>query len=113
MGKIWPQTRRGAKKFAREVELGRTYYSVEECVQPWGNEFVAMEWVFDHRSFITGSAMSGAVSAEAACLRHGPITEDHPSYRDLFDNIDDHHMEEALKAAAKKAGDSKKIPVKR
>lgn len=67
-----------AKKFAKQVELGRRYYTIETTVNPWGEEPVWRPWVFDHRQVITGYPMSGAVSAVGACQRYGPMYDAPP-----------------------------------
>lgn len=75
-----------AKRFAKQVELGKTYYTIETTVNPWGDELVWRPWVFDHRQVITGTPMSGAVSAVGACQRYGPMYDVRPGrhIRPLF-----------------------------
>lgn len=87
----WESSRRGAKKFARDVEIGQTYYTIETAVYPWGEEKVWRPWEFDHRQWLTGCAMSGAVSAEGACLRFGPMYDEKPGrhIRPMFECDDE------------------------
>lgn len=86
MSKVWERTTRGAKRFAREVEKGRTYYTIETCNYPWGTEEAWCPWTFTKRS-VLGSLMDGCVSAEAAVLRHGPMydTKPGPQIRPMFE----------------------------
>lgn len=87
----WESSKRGAKKFAREVEIGKTYYTIHTTVNAWGEEQVWRSWEFDHRQWLTGGAMSGAVSAEGACLRYGPMYDEKPGrhIRPMFECDDD------------------------
>lgn len=78
MGKVWERTRRGAKKFAAEAELNKTYYVIEECVQPWGNEPKWNDYTFTKKSLITGHPMCGSMSAERLVLLHGPVYDYQP-----------------------------------
>ncbi|SHL74765.1 hypothetical protein [Streptomyces yunnanensis] len=74
----WERSKRGAKKFAREVELGKTYYIIMTSTNPWGDEPVWTSYVFDHRQVFTGGAMSGSMSAEGLCLNYGPVYDEKP-----------------------------------
>ena len=74
----WERSKRGAKKFAREVELGKTYYTIATATYPWGDELVWTSHVFDHRQWITGAAMDGSQSAEGLCLNYGPVYDEKP-----------------------------------
>lgn len=64
-----------ARKFERSVKPGKTYYSVETCALPWGDEDLLHEWVFDD-TFL-GSPSIGAHSAAQIWLTNGPLY-DHP-----------------------------------
>ncbi|MEE6264906.1 MULTISPECIES: hypothetical protein [Streptomyces] len=92
----WECSKRGAKRFARDVVPGRTYYSIETARSPWGDEQVWRPWEFNDKQLFTGAKMSGAVSAEGACLRFGPMydTKPGPHIRPMFEGDD-----EALYAA--------------
>ncbi|MCQ6249259.1 hypothetical protein [Streptomyces malaysiensis] len=89
--------RNEAAAFSRSVELNKTYYSIEECVQSWGNERYVKEWTFTRRSKLTGDPMDGSVSAALAWLRWGPLTDTKPEGlrtfsegpRELFDPLGD------------------------
>lgn len=76
MAKTWEQTRRDAKRFARECEEGVTYWVIEEAVQPWGNEPVANDYTFTKSRLI--GLHCGSLSPEGLVLRHGPVYETQP-----------------------------------
>jgi len=79
----WDRNRSAARKFAREVDTDRTYYTVAECEQPWGNELMYRAWEFKP-SRLWG-ATSGHLSAEGVVLGFGPITDVEPrGIRDMF-----------------------------
>lgn len=75
---VWERSKRGAKKFAREVEIGKTYYIIQTTANPWGDELVWSAYVFDHRQVFTGAAMSGSMSAQGLCLNYGPVYDAKP-----------------------------------
>lgn len=75
---VWERSKRGAKQFAREVELGKTYYYIQTAVYPWGEERVWSSIVFDHHQLFTGGAMSGSMSAQGLCLNYGPVYDTKP-----------------------------------
>lgn len=89
----WESSKRGAKRFARDVVPGKTYYTIETAVYPWGNEMVWRPWEFNDKQWFTGAKMSGAVSAEGACLRYGPMYDEKPGrhIRPMFE-CDDHQV---------------------
>ncbi len=64
-----------ASKFERSVKPGKTYYSVETCALPWGDEDLLQEWVFND-TFL-GSPSIGAHTAGQIWLTNGPLY-DHP-----------------------------------
>ncbi|MGW2010888.1 hypothetical protein [Streptomyces nigrescens] len=88
---IWERSKRGAKKFAREVQLGKTYYYIETTKNPWGEEEVWSSIVFDHHQVFTGGAMSGSMSAQGLCLNYGPVYDEQPGrhIRPKFECDDD------------------------
>lgn len=87
----WESSKRGAKKFAREVEIGKTYYVVLTATYPWGDEKVWVSYVFDHRQMFTGGAMTGSMSAQGLCLNYGPVYDEKPGrhIRPMFECDDD------------------------
>ncbi|MEV6726875.1 hypothetical protein AB0M94_38895 [Streptomyces xanthochromogenes] len=74
--KVWEQNRRDAKRFAREVEAGVTYWVIEEAVQPWGNEPIANDYVFEKKALL--GLMSGSMSPERLVLTYGPVYDTQP-----------------------------------
>lgn len=75
----WEPTRRGAKKFARECVEGRTYYTVHESVQPWGNELVYREWIFKKERFLgVKSLRCGHMGPLGVIAGYGPISDEKP-----------------------------------
>lgn len=99
-----------ATKFAAQVELGKSYYTIETSVNPWGEEPLWREWVFDHRQFITGTPMSGAVSAVGACQRYGPMYDKQPMHvRAMFEQVDEVHVTPADVLAMREARRKKKL----
>ncbi|MEV7466147.1 hypothetical protein AB0O20_06480 [Streptomyces kronopolitis] len=87
----WESSKRGAKKFAAAVVPGKTYYSIHTAKYPWGEEQVWRTWEFNERQWLTGAKMSGAVSAEGACLRYGPMYDERPGrhIRPMFECDDE------------------------
>jgi hypothetical protein len=81
MGQEWESSKRGARKFAREVDPNKYYYTVHTAVYPWGDELVCDRWQFNEKALwpFTGWR-SGAVSAEGACLRFGPMLDEMPRH---------------------------------
>lgn len=78
MGKTWERTRRDINKFIRECELGRPYYILRECAQPWGDELVWDSYVFTKRSWIDGTPMCGSMSARQLFTYGSDVFEDKP-----------------------------------
>ncbi|MFR9758175.1 hypothetical protein [Streptomyces sp. TR06-5] len=64
-----------ARKFERSVKPGRTYYSVETCALPWGDQDLLKEWQFNDTCL--GSPSIGAHTAAQIWLTNGPLY-DHP-----------------------------------
>ena len=88
---VWNRNRRDAKRFAKSVQLGKTYYTVEECAQPWGNEPKWHPWVFTNRQAITGAPMCGSMNAEGLVTRYGPVYDTQPKkIRGLFERGPEH-----------------------
>ncbi|MCH6162020.1 hypothetical protein [Streptomyces marispadix] len=68
------KARREAARFERNCQEGVPYYSIEECVQPWGNEPRAMKWVFKRGRL--GGLSCGPHSPAYVWLNYGPLMED-------------------------------------
>lgn len=93
-----------AKRFARQVKLGKTYYTIETVAGPLGDELMWRPWVFDKRQAFTGAAMCGAVSAEGVCLRNGPVYDSQPTHvLPLFEQGDEVYVTPADLIAMRKA----------
>jgi hypothetical protein len=70
-----------AKRFARQVQLGKTYYTVNAHARNLGayeDTHTYSEHVFDSRRPFTGTPCSGAVDAVTLCQRFGPVYEQPP-----------------------------------
>jgi hypothetical protein len=85
------RARRDATRFANTVVPGRTYYSVETCVDPTqsgGTEARYQEWVFTHKSRLKiGDPKCGHMSPQLAWLNYGPLVEKKPTgIRGLYDD---------------------------
>lgn len=65
------QGAREAEQFARSVMPGKTYYSVETCVLPWGDQDLLQEWTFPDR--FMGLPSSGPFTAAQAWATNGPL----------------------------------------
>lgn len=80
MSKVWQPS--DAKKFARQVEFGKTYYfvyNVANNLAPYEDQHLYSEAVFTRRAPLTGNPMTdGGTSAEGLCLRYGPIYDAPP-----------------------------------
>ena len=73
------KTHREARAFAKSVQRGRTYYSIERCRIPAGPSQLLREWVFEGRSWVTGFPMCGHLDAEGVWLGFGPIFDKRPA----------------------------------
>ncbi|WP_369167802.1 hypothetical protein AB5J49_08010 [Streptomyces sp. R28] len=70
-----------AKKFAREVELGRPYYVVMKVAQniaPYEDPELYSEYVFDYRRPFTNTPASGSMDAVQLCQNYGPVYDAPP-----------------------------------
>lgn len=65
--------RREAAKFERICKPGVPYFSIEECVQPWGNEPRARRWEFKRGRL--GALSCGPHSPAYVWLNYGPLME--------------------------------------
>lgn len=85
MAKVWHP--RDAKRFARQLKLGKTYYYVESHARnlaPYEDSHTYSKIVFDGRSPITGNAWADGYSAVTLCQRFGPVYEEPPrNLRDI------------------------------
>ncbi|MBB1252910.1 hypothetical protein H3146_05950 [Streptomyces sp. OF3] len=95
------RARREATRFEKTVRVGETYYSVEECQQPWGNELKVREWTFARKSRLTGQPMCGHMSAAGAWLNYGPLLASPPAHlKRLFETDGPLSEPDAKKLAA-------------
>ncbi|MFD8545628.1 hypothetical protein [Streptomyces sp. NPDC059649] len=87
----WEPTRRGVKAFLAQLDPNKTYYTVHTEYQPWGEERTWRPWRFDQRKPPLGGYWCGAVSAEGALRRFGPISDERPGshIRPMFACDDD------------------------
>lgn len=80
MSKCWKPSE--AKKFARQAQLGKTYYVVYEHARnlgPYEDKQTYSEFRFTKRAPLTGNLMTeGGTSAEGLCLRYGPVYDAPP-----------------------------------
>ncbi|MEU1663591.1 hypothetical protein ABZ547_08245 [Streptomyces sparsogenes] len=74
---MYERTRGGKKQFLRDLVPGKTYYSITELVQPWGNEPAYEEWVFKKSRLWGGTC--GHMSAEAVLANYGPLYDTRPA----------------------------------
>jgi hypothetical protein len=95
-------TRGGKKKFLRDLRANpsRIFYSVVECVQPWGNEPAYRVWKFEPSRLWVGR--SGHMSAEYVLANYGPLTDTRPAgMKPLFDIDGELHTPDPAKAVDK------------
>ncbi|MER7154669.1 hypothetical protein [Streptomyces lydicus] len=87
----WESSKRGARKFAAQVDPNKIYYTIHTAVYPWGEEKVWRPWQFNERKRPMSGWWSGALSAEGACLRYGPMCDKRPGshIRPMFECDDD------------------------
>ncbi|TVL89772.1 hypothetical protein [Streptomyces sp. SAJ15] len=72
----YERTKAGKKNFLRDLVPGKTYYSITELVQPWGNEPAYETWVFKKSRLWVG--VCGHMSAEAVLANYGPLYDTQP-----------------------------------
>lgn len=109
----WQPTRRDLKKFLADVKAhpGKRYYSVRECVQPWGNEPKYREIQFKASRLWVGTY--GHHSAEATLSLYGPLTDVKPAkMRGLFDKGGPERRPDPRKVAADEHASRPKKPAK-
>lgn len=79
MPKVWQPG--DAKKFSKQVELGKTYYYINTHALNLGayeDPQTYSKIVFDARSPITGTPLSSSISAVGLCQRFGPVYDTPP-----------------------------------
>lgn len=80
----WKQSQ--AKRFAKDVVIGRTYYTVNQQsahASTYGPARTVSQHVFTGHSLVTGQAMTdGRTSAFALCNNKGPVYDEHPGGHD-------------------------------
>lgn len=79
MPKTW--TPGQAKKFAKQAELGKTYYYVYNIAQnlaPYEDAQLYTEITFDYRRPLTGTPAYGSMDAVTLCQNFGPVYEAPP-----------------------------------
>ncbi|MFD4547255.1 hypothetical protein [Streptomyces sp. NPDC058466] len=70
-----------AKKFARQVQLGKSYYYVYKIatnLAPYEDSKLYSEIVFTSRRPFTGTPSAGSMDAVSLCQNHGPVYENPP-----------------------------------
>ncbi|MPY47128.1 hypothetical protein [Streptomyces acidicola] len=81
MPKIWQPNE--AKKFARQVQLGKSYYIVHTMatnLAPYEDPYLYSEVKFTRRLPLTGNiATDGGTSAIRMCQVYGPVYEERPA----------------------------------
>lgn len=78
-GRCWSPSQ--AKKFAKELKLGHTYWVVHKVatnVARYEDEELCSGYVFDRRAWGTNTPMSYTMSAVQLCQTAGPVYEDKP-----------------------------------
>ncbi|MEU3613480.1 hypothetical protein ABZ725_14350 [Streptomyces sp. NPDC006872] len=88
MPKTWG--RGDAKRFARQLELGRTYWivmNVARNIAPYEDAQLCSAYVFTKRLPFTGTPCTdGDYSAETLCQNFGPVYDEKPrGIRDIAD----------------------------
>ena len=78
-----------AKQFARQVKLGKTYYTVADQsahASTYGVAQTVSEHVFTSHSLVTGQPMTeGRTSALALCRNQGPVYDKAPDIEPATD----------------------------
>jgi hypothetical protein len=79
MPKTW--NRGDAKKFAKQVQLGKSYYIVYKIatnLAPYEDSKLYSEIVFTDRRPFTGTPSTGSMDAVSLCQNYGPVYETPP-----------------------------------
>ncbi|MEU8977631.1 hypothetical protein [Streptomyces sp. NPDC048309] len=80
-GKVWEPHK--AKKFARELKLGKSYYvvmNIATSLAPYEDPQLYSEYVFTgHLPFTGNPCTDGGFSAVTLCQNFGPVYEEPPA----------------------------------
>jgi hypothetical protein len=71
-----------AKRFARQVQLGKSYYvamKIAQNLSPYEDSKLYSEIVFTARRPITNTPCSGSMDAVSLCQNYGPVYEQPPA----------------------------------
>jgi hypothetical protein len=71
-----------AKKFARQVQLGKSYYvamKIAQNLSPYEDSKLYSEIVFTARRPITHTPCAGSMDAVSLCQNYGPVYEQPPA----------------------------------
>lgn len=98
------RTRREARRFQQECVPNHTYYSIEFCVQPWGDEEKLLTWEF--RQNRRGDLKCGHLTPAGAWLQNGPLYKDNPKphLNRIFERDGDYQSELNFKKALQALG---------
>ncbi|GAB2778358.1 hypothetical protein [Streptomyces daliensis] len=77
--KVYEPTKKGRKEFLKDVEIGATYYTIEESDTPFKGEKLWRSWVFTKRQMFTGIPMCGSMGADFLVNLYGPVYDSHPA----------------------------------
>lgn len=96
--------RRDAMRFESSVVVGRTYYSIDDCKQPWGDEQMVRTWKFRKTRLGALKHVDSNMSPASVWLQFGPLFERDPGshLRRLFEEARDLFTPADLVAARKK-----------
>lgn len=81
---IYEPTRSGLKHLLRDLREGATYYTVDECAQPWGTELRYRSWTFEKKRLLGWCVTGSSRSAENVLSNFGPISDEQPIMQPLF-----------------------------
>lgn len=82
MSKTWEPTKKGIRDLNRHVRKGTVVYTVSEVarnVAPYEDSHLYVRHVFDWRSPITGSYMTGHLSVAGLLSHYGTVYEQPPT----------------------------------
>jgi hypothetical protein len=72
----WQPTYGGKRAFLKAVKAGIPYYTVAECVQPWGNEPKYSVWIFEDKGWL--GLRCGHLTPTGVLSGFGPISDEKP-----------------------------------
>ncbi|MGW6741662.1 hypothetical protein ACWGDX_13200 [Streptomyces sp. NPDC055025] len=96
----WQPTRKGLKEFLRDVanNPGKSYYSISDCAQPWGDTRKYREIVFKPSRLWVGTW--GHHGAEGVLSLYGPISDVQPAgLKSLFEKGGPQYLPDPEKVA--------------